>query len=108
MSAPAEIDVATLAAQLAGDDRPALLDVREDWEHQLVALPDALHVPMGEVQARLASLPRDVPLVVYCHHGGRSAHVTELLRTQGFEQASNLAGGIDAWARQIDTSLPRY
>jgi len=70
-------------------------------------MPDALHVPMREVPGRLASIPRDRPIVVVCHHGERSAFVAELLARYGFEDVFNLAGGIDAYA-SVDPSIPRY
>jgi rhodanese-related sulfurtransferase len=63
---------------------------------------------MGEIPARLGDLPRDQPLLVLCHHGARSLHVTRFLRAQGFALACNVAGGIDAWAREVDPTLARY
>nr|MCU0987397.1 sulfurtransferase [Acetobacteraceae bacterium] len=69
---PIEIDVATLAAWREEGVAHAVLDVREPWEIEIAALEGALAVPMGEVPARLGELPADVPLVVLCHHGGRS------------------------------------
>jgi adenylyltransferase/sulfurtransferase len=56
----------------------------------------------------LADLPRDRPIMVLCHHGNRSGRVTQFLRANGYSLASNVAGGIDAWAETIDPSLPRY
>lgn len=103
-----EIDVATLAAWRESGRPHAVLDVREPWEVALAAFPGALAVPMREVPARLAQLPRDVPLVVLCHHGGRSLRVTYWLRAQGLAQAVNLRGGIDAWSSQIDATIPVY
>lgn len=103
-----EIDVGTLAAWRAGGRPHAVLDVREPWEVALAPFPDARAVPMGEVPGRLAELPRDVPLVVLCHHGSRSLRVTYWLRAQGLTQAVNLRGGIDAWSSQIDATVPAY
>lgn len=91
---------------------PVLLDVREAWEVERAAIPappgGALHIPMGEIPARLAELPRERPLLCVCHHGMRSLQVTLFLRHQGFENALNVAGGIDAWSLQIDPGVPRY
>lgn len=103
-----EIDVGTLAAWRAGGQPHAVLDVREPWEVALAAFPGALAVPMREIPARVAELPRDVPLVVLCHHGSRSLRVTYWLRAQGLAQAVNLRGGIDAWSSQIDATIPAY
>ncbi len=82
-----------------------LLDVREDDEVAAAAITGATHIKMHELPARLAELPRDVPLVVLCRSGGRSGRVTEALQRQGFPQAVNLTGGIMAWAAAIDPSL---
>ncbi|MDP1580607.1 MAG: rhodanese-like domain-containing protein [Candidatus Didemnitutus sp.] len=106
MSVPHEIDVTTAAAMRQQGAR--LLDVREASELAVCQLPGCLHVPMGEIPARLTEFPADTPLLVLCHHGGRSARVTQFLRANGFDQAINVAGGIDAWARQIDPGLARY
>ncbi|HVS03514.1 MAG TPA: molybdopterin-synthase adenylyltransferase MoeB [Thermoanaerobaculia bacterium] len=84
-----------------------LLDVREPFEQAICSLQGARRVPLRQLPQRLAELDRQRPLVAYCHHGIRSARAVELLRREGF-QAINLAGGIDAWSRQVDPSLPRY
>lgn len=85
-----------------------LLDVREDDEVALCALPDAVHIPMNLIPLRHNELPDDVPLVVYCHHGIRSLNTARYLEEAGFEQLYNLSGGIDAWARETDPDMPRY
>ncbi|KPV41605.1 sulfurtransferase [Thiohalorhabdus denitrificans] len=103
-----EIDVETLARLRGADSPPVVLDVREPRELAVCALEDALHIPMGEVPARLGELPADREIVVMCHHGVRSWQVTQFLRHQGFDNVRNLAGGIDAWAARVDPSLPRY
>jgi rhodanese-related sulfurtransferase len=85
-----------------------VLDVREMPELEICRLEGALHIPMGDVPARLDELPRDRPLVVMCHHGVRSRMIVGWLRQAAFTNALNLEGGIDAWARQIDVRLARY
>lgn len=105
---PLEIDAATLASWREAGVAHAVLDVREPWEVAIASLPGAMTVPMGEVPARLGDLPEKVPLVVLCHHGGRSMRVTAWLRGRGVARAVNLAGGIDAWSREIDPSVPAY
>ena len=91
------------------EGRPyALVDVREDDEVRYVAIPGALHVPMAQIPERAEELPKDRPLVVMCHVGGRSARVAYFLAQRGFEDVYNLEGGIDAWAADVDPSLPRY
>jgi len=83
-----------------------LLDVREQWEVALVSLPGAVHIPLGELEQRLAELPHE-PIIAYCHHGIRSAQARDLLLAHGFD-ASHLEGGIDAWARDRDPGMARY
>jgi rhodanese-related sulfurtransferase len=85
-----------------------LLDVREPEELTLARVGQARHIPMREIPERLHELDPATPLVVMCHSGGRSRRVAEFLATNGFEEIYNLAGGIDAWAEQLDPSVPRY
>jgi rhodanese-related sulfurtransferase len=108
MTEPFEIDTLTLKERLDGDNPPAVLDVREPWELEIASLEGALSIPLSELTRRAAELPRDRLLAVMCHHGGRSAQATAWLRNQGFDRATNVAGGIDAWARTIDPTLSRY
>ena len=88
--------------------RIVLLDVREPFELAICRLPDARAIPMREIPDHVGDLPRDQHLLVLCHHGSRSLRVTEYLRDQGFAAVTNIAGGIDAWAQEIDPSLARY
>jgi len=91
------------------NDAPVLLDVREPWEFHTASLPRSLLMPVGDVPSRAhAELDPDAHIVVLCHHGQRSLSVAMWLRGQGFDRAQSLAGGIDAWSRTIDTSVPRY
>lgn len=87
---------------------PLLLDVREEDEVRLCALPGSLHIPMNLIPLRHNELPDDVPIIVYCHHGIRSLNVARYLAHVGFENVANLQGGIDAWAHQIDPTMARY
>ena len=99
-----------LKASLADSPRPFLLDVREpyEWEIGNLAESGALLIPFGELSGRLDELPKEGPLVVYCHVGVRSALVVENLMAQGFEEAFNLKGGYLAWVNEVDPDLPRY
>jgi len=85
-----------------------LIDVRQDWEWDGGHLPGALHIPLGDLASRCEQLPEDVPLIIYCHHGGRSLRACELLNDFGFAMVKNLEGGIDAWSRLIDPQMKRY
>ncbi|MDQ2833084.1 MAG: rhodanese-like domain-containing protein [Acidobacteriota bacterium] len=104
-----EITADAYASQRQQPTPPVLIDVREPWEFQTASLPGSLLMPMGEVASRAhTELDPDQPIVVLCHHGARSLSVTMWLRNQGFDLAQSLRGGIDAWSRTIDPSIPRY
>ncbi|MGH8453988.1 MAG: rhodanese-like domain-containing protein [Nevskiales bacterium] len=94
--------------QLLSMTRPIVVDVREDWEYAQAHLPGSLHIPMGQIPARFGELDAAQPVVLVCHHGMRSLQAGQFLEKKGFAQVSNLAGGIDAWAEQVDSSMPRY
>ena len=102
-----EVTAVELSERLRADDAPLLLDVRELWELEAARIEGVMHIPMGEVPAALGALPRDREIVVICHHGGRSFTIALLLERAGF-RAANLAGGIDAWHRDVDPSVPAY
>jgi len=103
-----EITPTALASRLQQDDAPVLLDVREPHEWAIVRLPDARLVPLNSLPDALDTLNRSEEIVVYCHHGLRSAAAVDWLREQGFDRARNLVGGIDRWTRDVDPSMRRY
>ena len=106
----ASMDVMQLSALLQdkGPDAVFLLDVREPSETDLCVIPGAVLVPLGQVPQSVSSIPSDRPVVIYCHHGGRSARATAYLQAQGYGNVCNLEGGIDAWSRLVDPEVPRY
>ncbi len=91
-----------------GRQPPVLLDVREPWEFEIARLDGALHMPMRDVPTRVAELDPQAETVVICHHGGRSQQVAMFLERSGFTGIYNLAGGVDAWARQVDPAMAKY
>ena len=102
------ISVRELADMRSARKQHSVLDVREARELEICRLDGALHIPMTEIPTRTNDLPTDQPLVVICHHGARSQMIVDFLRNAGFDKAVNLDGGIDAWACDIDPSMPRY
>ncbi len=106
--APEAISADELAQWRRAGTAHGLLDVREAHELAICEIPGAAHIPMAQIPARLAELPRDVPLVVMCHHGMRSQSVVNYLRRAGLANAINLTGGIDDWAERIDPAMARY
>src|SRR5256712_4909168 len=104
-----EITPTELKGRLDRNDRPLLLDMRQDWETKLCRLENAVHIPIEEIELRTEELNPDDEIVVYCHQGVRSAAVAAYLREQhGFKNVKNLAGGLDAWARSVDPAMRRY
>jgi rhodanese-related sulfurtransferase len=89
-------------------EQPVLLDVREPWEYDTARIAGAQLVPMREVPARIAEIDTAREVVAICHHGGRSMQVAMFLEKQGFKRVHNLMGGIDAWSRTVDPSVPTY
>ncbi len=108
MSDPSLLSVTELQQRLNAEQPLTLLDVREDKEVTLCALPGSLHIPLGQIPLRFAEIPTGQPLVAYCHHGARSQRAIDYLRTQGFENMHNLTGGIHVWATIVDPTMPTY
>ncbi|WP_263409534.1 rhodanese-like domain-containing protein [Terriglobus tenax] len=104
-----EISVADYAKLKQQPGAPVLVDVREPLEVQMASIEGAVLMPMGEVKARAhQELDPDSHIAVLCHHGARSLSVTAWLRREGFEKVQSIAGGIDAWSREVDPTVPRY
>lgn len=87
---------------------PVILDVRETWEYEKCHLENSLHISMSQIPARLEELDPEVETIVLCHYGMRSSQVIAYLQTQGFNNLINLEGGIDAWAKSVDTTMTQY
>jgi monothiol glutaredoxin len=110
-NAPAPVkplSVSELKTLLDGDQAPAVVDVRPEQQRDTVAFPHASYVLDQEGLKTLESLPKDTPLAFLCHHGQSSQGAAEHFRKQGFTNIFNVTGGIDAWAAQIDSDMPRY
>ncbi|HEX6979359.1 MAG TPA: rhodanese-like domain-containing protein [Alphaproteobacteria bacterium] len=103
-----EIDVEELDAMRRAGRNVTVLDVREPWEVEICAIAGSINIPLGLLPQSVGRLPADVPLVVLCHHGMRSMQAVAWLRRQGLDNAVNLRGGIDAWARRIDLNMATY
>ncbi|HXS83164.1 MAG TPA: molybdopterin-synthase adenylyltransferase MoeB [Methylomirabilota bacterium] len=107
-SAADQIGARELADRLARGEDMVLVDVREPHELAIAKFPNAVHVPLRTVPTRASELPRERLLVLTCHKGVRSQRALEILRELGFTRLKNLAGGIDSWSREVDSSVPRY
>jgi adenylyltransferase/sulfurtransferase len=105
---PLEVSIEEAARLLASAQPPLLIDVREPSEHATCCIACAKLIPMALVPERLAEIPQGVPVLIHCHHGGRSLRVTQFLRAKGYAQVSNVQGGIDAWSLKVDPKVRRY
>ena len=108
MPAIAEFSPVELKRRLDAGESLTVLDVRESWERAIASLPGTLAIPLAEVPGRLQELDSAAELIVMCKAGGRSRRAAEFLAARGFSRVANLTGGIDAWARDVDPSLPTY
>jgi rhodanese-related sulfurtransferase len=99
-----------LADKLAAGEPVYLLDVRQPEEHAIARLPASTLIPLGELPGRAAEVdpPAGTLVVVYCHHGIRSLTGAAVLDRAGIGPVASLAGGIDAWSRLVDPTVPRY
>ena len=89
-------------------DKLLLVDVREQWEYDLAKIPGAKLIPLGTLPANLNTLLDADEVICYCHHGMRSLDAAVWLRQQGVEGAKSMAGGIERWSVDVDSSVPRY
>jgi adenylyltransferase/sulfurtransferase len=108
MNAVTQITPAGLKALMDAGSPYCLVDVREPWEVALARIDGSVDIPLNEIPARLQELDRQAAIIVMCKLGGRSQRAAEFLANNGFDRVSNLQGGIDAWARDIDPQLPAY
>ena len=102
------VSVRELKQKMDAEEAFTLVDVREPYEYEIARIAGSRLIPLGELESRLSEIPRTGTLVLQCHSGARSEHAVRLLREAGFENASNLEGGIDAWSVEIDSAVPRY
>lgn len=103
-----EITVGDLKKRLDQNNKPFLLDVRENHELEIAKLALDAHIPLGDLPDEFESLNRDQEIVVYCRSGGRSMKACEFLASRGFTNLANLKGGTLAWADEVDSSMQKY
>ncbi|MCC7511296.1 MAG: molybdopterin-synthase adenylyltransferase MoeB [Anaerolineae bacterium] len=107
-SADWDISARDLQTRLARDPNLLLLDVREPHELRISSIRDSVNIPLGQLTARLSELDTAREMVILCKSGTRSRRALDLLVGAGFKKVKNLHGGINAWARDVDASLPIY
>lgn len=103
-----QLDVTELKAKIDRGDRFLLIDVREPHEYQICRIPGSKLIPLGELLKCIGELDPAGEIVVHCRSGVRSAKAVGILKTAGFQNVSNLAGGILAWSDKVDPRVPKY
>jgi len=100
-----EITPKALKARLDAGEAIPIIDIRESWELEQSRLDGAIHIPMNDIPDSLDQIPTDKPVVLMCHLGQRSAFVADWMNGRGYDKVYSLAGGIDAWADEVDPSV---
>jgi len=103
-----QISATELKTRIQHEPHLFLLDVREPNEFQYARIENSVLIPLNQIPQRLGELNPQREMVVICHHGVRSSQACMYLANSGFKNVSNLAGGIDAWSSDCDSSVPRY
>jgi rhodanese-related sulfurtransferase len=110
MSQPTELSATEVKARLNRGEKFLLLDVREQDEYDTARIAEATLMPMSQIAERVGEIQawKTQPIVTHCHKGVRSLRVANWLAAQGFEDVQSMAGGIEAWSLEVDSSVPRY
>ncbi|HSR16358.1 MAG TPA: rhodanese-like domain-containing protein, partial [Gemmatimonadales bacterium] len=103
-----EISPDQLDRELASGNVPQVVDVREGWEWEIARIDGSVLIPLRELGDRMREVDPHRPVVMVCHHGIRSLTARELLRAAGYRDVRSLAGGIEAWAGEVDQEMARY
>lgn len=104
-----EITPTELKQRLDNGDDIQIIDVREDYEVAIARIPNAVHIPLGQVLNRMNEIDPNRETVMHCKMGGRSARAIEALKRLGFEgKLINLKDGIIGWSNEVDPSVPKY
>lgn len=103
-----EITATELSARLAAKEDFILLDVREPHEHQICRIPGARLIPLGELSRKIHEFDPNQEILIHCKSGGRSATAVRAFQKAGFRHVKNVRGGILAWSKEVDPTVPRY
>ncbi len=97
-----------LKKRLDAGEKPILLDVREPWEFSICKIEGSVNISMSEPEKLISELNANDEIIAICHHGMRSFQVCNYLENNDFNKVLNLDGGIDSWAKTIDTDMAQY
>ena len=93
---------------LEAENQPLLLDVREPWEFEYCSIKNSILIPMGELPSRLSELDSQREIIMICHHGIRSRQMGYYMEQAGFNSITNLDGGVERWAEDVEITMKRY
>ncbi|MCG8377870.1 MAG: sulfurtransferase [Proteobacteria bacterium] len=102
------ISAEELKTRLEGGQTPVMLDVREEWEFEICNIAGSVNISMSDTDKMLKTLNPDDETIVICHHGMRSFQVASFLKENGFNNIMNLEGGVDSWAKTVDSTMAQY
>lgn len=102
------ISAIELKQKLDAGEKPVLLDVREAWEYETCHIEGSTNISMSNVEKMFDEIGTEDETIVICHHGMRSFQVANYLENNGYANITNLDGGVDAWAKQVDENMPQY
>ena len=97
-----------LKKRLDAGEKPILLDVREPWEFSICKIEGSVNISMSEHEKLISELNANDEIIAICHHGIRSFQVCNYLENNDFNKVLNLDGGLDSWAKTIDTDMAQY
>lgn len=103
-----EVTPSELARELASENPPRLLDVREGYELEVSRIDPVIHIPLGELPQRMGELDKDANWVIVCRSGARSGRATAFMLGQGFRSVRNLSRGMNGWSSDVDPTQPQY
>lgn len=105
---PEEISPLELKKLIESGTKYTLIDVRDDWEVEICNIEGYFHCPLAKLALNPPSIPKNSPVVTYCHFGVRSRNALLMLQQHGFTNVASLKGGIDAWSRDVDPLIAKY
>ena len=103
-----EMTALELNEYIANNSNIVLIDVRETWEYNVAYIKDSIHIPISEIQNRMHDFNEDETIVFICHHGVRSRMVGNSFQQNDYENIIKLRGGIDSWAKTVDSQIAVY
>ena len=103
-----ELTALQLSEYIKKEKDLTLIDVREEWEYKTAAIQNSIHIPISQIQEKMAEFEHNQQIVFICHHGIRSRMVCNFFERMNYKNVINLLGGIDSWSKNVDNNVPTY